>query len=341
MGSGRPGVSTGAGPVGYYTSVGGSQRRPTTTGSVNRQMAAARRQQALADKAAEAERLRQAFEAIHAIHREAFPDAQRRKAPTPPEPPVKQLRILYRGQARKATTVFDRTARRQALKAANHRAEADAANARAELARQSVQQQAQLNAEWAALISCDPETVLHTLSGAFGDNEAAASAVGVDGTEVSLLVVVPPVSDVPERKPTLTRAGNLSLKKLSKTETADFYKQLVCGYLVVTLRETFAVAPGIQSARIVAVRAATPDAYGKTSPEVVAAARCSRAALAGVHWERVDAVRVVNDCCTEKILVQKGATRALQPVPLDKEPELRALLAAVDLSEVVGEDRTG
>lgn len=336
--SGRPGVSTGVGPVGYYTSVGRAQRRTSSTGSVNRQMAAVARQQALADKAAEAERLRQAFDAILALHREEFPDARKPEAPQPPEPPVKQLRTIYRGQARRTTSALDRAARRQALASADQRAAADTVNARAELAQQATRLQAQLDAEWSALLACDQETVLHALDEAFADNEAAASAVGVDGTKVSLLVIVPPTSDLPERKPTLTEAGNLSLKKLTKTEAADVYKQLVCGHLLVTLRETFAVAPGIQSARIVAVRAGTRDAYGKTPAEVIAAARCNRFALSGVHWERVDAVQVVNDCCTETIMVQKGATRALQPVPLDKEPELRSLIDAVDLSEVVSED---
>ena len=95
--------------------------------------------------------------------------------------------------------------------------------------------------------------MLLTLNEAFADNEAAASAVGVDGREVTMLVLVPGDSQIPQRKPTVTPAGNLSLKKLTKTEIADFYKELVFGHAVVTLREAFAVAPGIQSARIVAL----------------------------------------------------------------------------------------
>ena len=44
---------------------------------------------------------------------------------------------------------------------------------------------------------------------------------------------------------------------------------------------------------------------------------------------------MLNECCTEKLVIQKGTTRALQPVPLDAEPELRALLAAVDMEDLV------
>src|SRR3954470_19384350 len=54
VGGGRSGFSTGVGPVGYYTSVSGSsrQRQRSTTGSVNRQLAATARQQAAQEKAA-------------------------------------------------------------------------------------------------------------------------------------------------------------------------------------------------------------------------------------------------------------------------------------------------
>ena len=79
--------------------------------------------------------------------------------------------------------------------------------------------QAQLDAQWNALLACDAEIVLLALNEAFADNEAAASAVGVDGTEVTLLVLVPGDSEIPSGKPTVTPAGNLSLKKLTKTET--------------------------------------------------------------------------------------------------------------------------
>jgi hypothetical protein len=334
VGAGRTGVSTGVGPVGLYTSVGGSRRRTTSTGSVNRQLAAAARQQAQQEKAAEADRLRSAFEAIYALHRESFETARPPVAASAPEPPGAHLRRLYRAQARKATRVTDRAGRRQALTDANQRSASEVETARADLAKQTEAHQRQLDAWWAALIANDPDVVLPVLNEAFLDNEAAASAVGIEGGEASILVLVPPVSDLPDRKPAVTQAGNLSLKKLTKTETADIYKQLVCGHLVVTLRETFAVAPGLDAARIVAIRAGATDAYGKSAPEVLSVARCTRDALSGVLWDQVTAVQVINDVCTDKILIQKGVTGALHPIPLSKEPDLRALLDAVEMDEL-------
>lgn len=333
VGAGGTGISTGLGPVGYYTRVGGSSRG-NSSHRVNQSLAATSRQQANADKAAEAQRLEAAFAALLSLHRETFPVAQRGRVAPPPEPPSKQLRSLYRAEARTGSSVFDRGRRRQALALADQRAAAAVTEARTEIARQAAAQQTRLDTHWSDLLACAPDAVLMALAQAFEDNEAAASAVGIEDKEVSLVVIVPPISHVPERKPAVTKAGNLSLKKLTKTETADLYKQLVFGHLLVTLREAFAVAPGLESARVVAVRPSDPDAHGRSSPEVLAAVSCARSSLAGVLWEQADAVQVVNDCCTETILVQKGVTRALQPVPLAAEPELRALLDAVDVGEL-------
>jgi hypothetical protein len=48
-------------------------------------------------------------------------------------------------------------------------------------------------------------------------------------------------------------------------------------------------------------------------------------------------VQVFNDCCTEKLALQRGATRALQPMSLASEPQLQALIDAVDLDDLVGD----
>lgn len=177
--------------------------------------------------------------------------------------------------------------------------------------------------------------MLWALTNAFEDNEAAAAAVGVDGVEASLIVVIPPASAIPERKPAATPAGNLTLKKLTKTEVADFYKLLVCGHMLVTLKEAFAVAPGLMSARIVALRVSAPDAYGKVTPEVLATARCERSSLEGVRWDVANAAQVINDCCTERRLLQKGTTGVMQPLDLGGEPDLRALLERVEIEDML------
>ena len=58
--------------------------------------------------------------------------------------------------------------------------------------------------------SDDPDTVIATMTEAFGDNEAPAAPIGLDGDELSLAVLVPAGSTVPERMPATTQAGNLT-----------------------------------------------------------------------------------------------------------------------------------
>jgi hypothetical protein len=173
------------------------------------------------------------------------------------------------------------------------------------------------------------------LADAFEDNEAAAAAVGVEGSEVTLVVMVPSADSIPERRPTTTAAGNLSLKKLTKSDTAAMYTELVCGHALVTVKETFAVAPALQSARVVALRATPRDAYGKVWPQVVLAARFERSSLTGIQWAHADASRVVSDAGTEVMIVQKGTTRELRPLDLTNEPQLAEVVSSVDFEDLV------
>lgn len=336
VGAGRTGFSTGVGPVGYYTSVGGSRRRSGGgTGAANRQLATATKAAATQEKAEEARRLADALTAVLDVHRADFPPAGRPIAPPPPPVDVAAFRARHVTEAKATTSVFARAERKAALAEADRRTQIDVVNQQQTYATQERAWQQALDVQWQLLLGNDPDAVLAALAEAFEDNEAAAAAVGVDGSEVTLVVLVPPVAAVPERRPTTTPAGNLSLRKFTKRETADIYTLLVCGHALVTLKEAFAVAPGITTARVVALRAAEPDAYGTIRPEVLLAARFERSALDGIRWAEADAVRIVNDTATERILFQKGATATLTPLNLDGEPGLAALVAAVDFEDLL------
>jgi hypothetical protein len=332
VGAGRTGFSTGAGPVSYYTSVrpaNGSSRPSgsrTGTATANRQLAAATR---AADKAEEAHRLADALQTITGLHRAEFAPARRPSAPEPPAVDETAIRRKHTKQARAATSIFARRARKAALAQAERRSEAEITAIRHANLEQHDLWQASLDAEWKALQDNDPEAVLAALAAAFEDNEAAAAAVGAANTEVALVVVVPPTDAIPDRRPTTTSAGNLSLKRLTKREAADLYRLLVCGHVLATVKEAFAVAPGIQSTRIVALRASEPDAYGRARPEVLLAARFERASLCGIRWADADASRVVNDAHSQLISSQRGATQELHPLDLTHHPDLAALAQVI------------
>ncbi len=330
VGGGRAGISTGVGPVGFYTSLGGGRRPPShrpSTASSSRSLAAA-------VKAQQAEALASALQAILSLHRPDFPEAQRPVAPQPTAPNESKVHAEHRKTSLAGISLFARGARKRAKATADRAAQAELANLREKNRLLREQWQAELDQLWQRLRGNDPDIVLGTLAEAFEDNDAAAAPIGVEAGEASIVVLVPDTSAVPERRPTTTAAGNLSLKKLTKREVADLYKLMVCGYVLTTAREAFAVAPGLCSQRIIAVRTTAPDAYGHVHTEAVLAARFSRESLYGVQWDVADAATIVNDASDELQVKMTGPSQQLTALSMSAEPDLAAVIAAVDLDEL-------
>lgn len=343
IGGGRTGFSMGVGPVTYSTSLGGDRpgshrpsSRSTGTATSSRQLAAERAAGARAEKAAEGQRLQRQLDAIATIHRADFPPAQRPLAPTPP--PVDRAALLagHRRRAKNATSVFRRSARTAAYAQAARDAERQARELEATWREEQTAWQAQLDKEWALLRDNDPDTVLNVLTQAFEDNEAAAAAVGVVGAELTAIVVVPPPAVLPDRRPTLTPAGNLSLKKLTKRESSDLYKTLVCGDILVTIKESFAVAPSLTSIKAVAVRPTATATLGGMRTEVMVAAEFQKSRVQGFRWDCADPVQALEEVAEAHILLSRGATRELVPIDLDKNPELAEVAKVVDFEDLLG-----
>jgi len=338
VGTGRTGFSSGVGPLSVYTSVGGKKRRPArSTGkrppsqaTLQRQAAAARKAQAEADKAREGRRLAEIFTEILNLHRHEFAPVERPVAPMPPIPDANLIREWHEKNALRGVGHFDRAGRAKAREQAAVAAQAEYNARRQEAQAQQARTQVELDGQWARLVSNDPDTVLATLAEAFEDNEAAAAPIGLDRMhdEVTLAVLVPGEDMVPERLPDKTAAGNLTLRKLTKAERGSFYQLLVSGHVLVTMRETFAVAPGINFVRIVAVRTMTPDAYGKTHVECMLAGRWSRQALDGVRWQEANAGKILGETATEMLINIKRAQFA--PLDLATEPEIATFLKSID-----------
>ncbi|MFG3603613.1 DUF4236 domain-containing protein [Micromonospora chersina] len=341
LGGGRTGFSTGVGPVGFYTSLGGGRGRSrsggrgTSAAAYQRQLAARQRQAAQMQRAEEAQHLAQAFLRILDLHRVNFLAATRPVAPEPAAPDRASIYRQYEQHALAGVGFFERTKRAQAKQRAAQWTDAEVQRQWTTLLEQKASWQQYLDQRWQQLCSNDPDVVLETLEEAFEDNEAASAAVGVNGDEVSLVVLVPTIEQVvPERMPTTTQAGNLSLRKLPQRDRAAYYKQFVCGQVLVTLRETFAVAPAIGSARVAVLRHDGPDSYGRPLVSCILATEIHRASLVGVRWAETDAAAIVNDTSAELLLNPRARTGELLPVNLAGEPALSELLNAVDLAEL-------
>jgi type II secretory pathway pseudopilin PulG len=316
-----------------YSSVGGRSRsggRRPSAGSYQRQLTVS---PAAAAKAEEAQRLARLFQELLSVHREEFPRAERPIVPPPADPDVAEIRRRHRKAALAGLGWFKRAARADARERAARTAEEEIQRLRAEGARQRGELQAELDIRWRALRANDPDTVMSALAAAFEDNEAAAAPLGVDRNEVALVVLAPAESIVPERMPGTTAAGNLSLRTLPKGERAAFYTMAVMGHVVVTVKEAFAVAPGLHSARVIALRPGGTDAYGRPRLESVLAGQWQRSAFDGVQWATADAATVAQDTASELLIKLRGG-KELQPLDLSDQPGIRALLQIVDVAEL-------
>ena len=139
---------------------------------------------------------------------------------------------------------------------------------------------------------------------------------------------------MPLKKPDVTPTGRPTIKALPKKEAASWHATAVAGCILVTVKEAFAVAPGLRSIRIVAVTTPETDAYGQRHADVLVAAQFERHRLDGVQWESVEAVRILHDVNMELQLKQVGAAKTLTPLSLEGEPELQALLDTIDFQEM-------
>lgn len=329
FGSGRTGVSTGAGPVGFYTSLGGGRRGSGRSSS----LASYQRSMAQADKATQARQLNDTFQHILNVHRAEFAPAQH---PIAALMPVDEsaIRSRHEKDALAGIGIFKRSDRAAAKQAAAAAAEQEIATEKQRVRDEQAEVQALLDEAWERLCANDPDVVLPLLEEAFEDNEAPAAAVGVEGDEAELVVLVPGLDMVPERIPASTQAGNLTLKKVPKGQRSAFYTVLVCGQLLATLREAFAVAPGINAARAVVLRSSGPDSYGQPRVECLMAARFTRKAFDGIRWSDASAAEIVDDTSTEMVVNFKGQAKEIQPLDLTSQPELAALVAQLDLAEL-------
>jgi hypothetical protein len=344
VGAGRTAFSTGAGPFTYHTSTGEARRQSSRSTSGGHQTATgastvgstsrATMTLAQAAKAQKTGRVQQAIDTIVSIHRQSFTPAEKPLSPPPPLVDAGAIRRQYVTAGTKGLSIFDWKARKAAKEQAAVEAEAAIQQEVDRLRQQFAQYQVELDSWWSRLLANEPEVVQHELAKAFEDNEAAAAPLGVSDSEATLVVLLPGEDAIPAKTPSITRAGNPSLKNMTKRDHDLFYNVLAAGYALVTIKEAFAVAPSVDSVRIVAVRAIGTDAYGAKKGEVLVAARIRRERLADVQWASVDAPTILADIADELVMNQKGAAKTLTPLDLTKEPELAQVVAAIDFDEL-------
>lgn len=340
VGAGRTGVSTGVGPVSLYSNLGGNSRPSgpdakstaprggphTATGLIQTQLTAA-------TKAEEGATIAAALTHLGDLHRARFAPARSPQLAAPTVANQEKILATHTTEALRGIGIFQRKQRKAARESARWAAYHEI-NARYEEARRD-HDQAVINAGhwWKRLNDNDPDTVWDQLARAFADNQAAAAPLAIDGTHADLAVLLPPTSTLPAKMPGVTAAGNPSLKKMTKTQAAEWYQILTCGFVLATASEAFAVAPGLTEVTLVALRPRENSGSGPAA-ECILAATINRAALNTTNLTTSNSPIAVSQASSVLLVNPKGRTGNWEPVDLSDEPDIRAVVNAIDFDEL-------
>jgi hypothetical protein len=331
VGAGRTGFSTGAGPLTYYTSAsGGRRRRSGSSGGYSQAAVAAHeRQLRQASRAEEIAKVSDFERNIVSAHLEDFPPAER--GSVPPEQPVDENALRKEFEARELAgiSIFKRAER----KAAKERAELALGEAlKAERTRHQETRRVleeELDVAWNELLRNVPERVLGALESAFEDNEIPAAAVDCRGDVATIVLLAIPQSVIPEKKAAMTPSGAPTLKKRTKTEAAELYVSIVASHSLATIKETFAVAPGLGSVVLLVIRREPSAGLGADRLTTLFCGTIARELIEPADWQRIDLVRVLDEV-PGALMRRSGRAGELQPLDLSDEPELAAVVEQIE-----------
>ena len=284
VGTGATRVPTGLGPFFASTALGGGRR--TSYGPTPAQLAAreraARRTAAQEERLAAIRDLAGVLDELVSVHRGHWPST------LPPR--VTAPRVEAAGARADAVALLTEGI------GVLQRRERAAAKERAELAVQEYLQdetlrldgiarrlQAEADSWWQALLANDEQVVVQALNSAFSDNPAGGVALGVDGAGVSVLLRQPDLATLPEQRPDMTPGGKPTMRKMAQRDRNQLFLRAMASNVAATLREGFAVAPGLQTMTVCVV------SRGRTQQlAAVLLGRWSRAAVEGTAWGQSD-----------------------------------------------------
>ncbi len=319
VGAGRPGLSTGAGPLTYYQPLSGSSGSSGAAGKA---------------KLLQAQQVNAVWDRLLNVQHDAFGPAKP-KVIAPPVPP--SLREYTRDQikiALRGTPWWRLLARHHRKTEVRRQAAADYSGVVDRIAQDYQQAQDCEQQRWNLLLANDPLVTMQQLDEAFADNDMPSTPIGIEGTEASIAVLAPAASSLPERIGGVTDAGNVSLRRVPKGQRESLATSITCGYAVVTAREAFAVAPALMSVRIVVLRQPETPAANGAQLTCVLAVRWERSSLEGETWlqhaDEHDANAVALTAATATEMLMNVKRQQLEPLDLDNEPDLQRLVAAVD-----------
>ncbi|MEV0091262.1 TerD family protein [Streptomyces sp. NPDC050738] len=331
FGSGGTRLSTGAGPFYASTSLGGRSssrsRRPASPSGAPVRV----QQQAERDRAvAELQRIRRETTTVHL---QDFAPCRPPQIPPPPHHDLDWARRAAEAHHLDGIGILSRTDRSTARAQAAVDAPAYLAAEQARLAAVHARIESEARQWWTLLTVNNEETVCGAVNEAFADNPASGCAVGVSGSVLSVVVRQPDLDSLPTRTPALTPAGRPTVKNITRRDRTQWWMTSMGSHVVATLREAFAVAPGITAVDL-AVLTRIPDTRRLG---IVAYGRWTRQAVESAHWRTAeDALRFL-DLGTG---VECAVTTTVKALDVSRIPGLAGLLGDVR-EETLGDLESG
>jgi hypothetical protein len=286
-------------------------------------MAAYQRQVRAAERQAEIQHwyeLNTQLVALGSAHEDEFDEVSAPVAPPidPPEEPA----IVARHERDQLSGIafWKRSARREARARAYEAAAREIAEEHDKREKERAELQAQLDDGWRRLVANDRNAVFEVLEAAYDDNEMPAAPIDVHGDGAALLMKVGSPSElIPEREVTTTPTGKLTHKRRTKNAINALYAEILASHVVATAREAFAVAPGLHTVRILAIRGDRLGGGLQLIP--LYAGEFSRASVQQEGWKSTNVLAFIE---SHGNLRYKGQAQEVAPLVTKSDADLRA-----------------
>jgi hypothetical protein len=192
--------------------------------------------------------------ALMSVQRTRFAPAQPPAVPPPPTVDPAAFQQAQWARRKNEAHFWQRAKRRRLREEAEEAARVLVEHERARLYAIQQNYRTRANAWWQALCRGDPQALGAALTTAFADNPAPVWIREAAGNRALLVLVLPPPTVLPSRKPHITPTGRRSSKAWTKTEYQQTYAELLGAHLLATIRESWAVGPSLTDLRIIGIR---------------------------------------------------------------------------------------
>jgi hypothetical protein len=338
VGSGRAAVSSGSGPVTLWSTLSGGGHTSASGGGAG---------SASARKADEWATIRAHLDELLSQHRVPVERATRPVVPPPPRRSRWAVRVArFRelaghldGVAEGGAGEVSDGARRgsvglagrwRAWRASGDGLDAEVAVRGASAEAERVRRQQAADAWWERLLANEPAVVAERLEAALVDHAMPATVTAVEEGRASLaLAVEPPEKLMGTREPTVTEAGNLSLRRMTQTRRHELYQAAISSAVLAVAAEAFAVAPGLAAMEVAVVE---PQHLG--GPGVLLLADLPRETVLpdGADRPVVSSLWEVAEAGRATVVMDRGGRiGALRPLEPAEVPEVAMLLDVLDV----------